>query len=124
LCNRRASQYPDAMTTRTHALHAGFSPLVELDDEGAFSALLRDWPRLKPLLEQDASELQSNYLDTPPTAADGPRVWEAMLEPEIRCLAEGNYELTCRFTWQAAGDDHTVTFYIEDGEPRGSSIDG
>ena len=125
LCNRRASQYPDAMTASTHLLHQGFSPRVEFDEQEAFSALLRDWPKLKPQLEEDACELQSNYLDAPPAAAaTRSRIWDAMLEPTIRCLADGNYELTCRFTWQAAGDDHTVTFYVEDGEPRGSSIDG
>jgi len=34
-----------------HTLHAGFSPVVDFDDEHAFAALKRDWPRLRPLLE-------------------------------------------------------------------------
>ena len=113
------------MTPHTHTLHVGFSPVVEAADDDAFSALVRDWPKLKPLVEEDAAELQSNYLDAPPAAAaTRPRIWDAMLEPSIRCLADGNYELTCRFTWQTNDDPHTVTFYVEDGEPRGSSIDG
>ena len=113
------------MTACPHALHQGFSPLIEFEDQDAFSALVRDWPKLKPLREVDACELQSNYLDVPPAAsATRPRIWDMMLDPTIRCLADGNYELTCRFTWQKEKNLHTVTFYVEDGEPRGSSIDG
>ena len=113
------------MPARPHPLHPGFSPLIESEDPDAFSALARDWPKLKPLLEVDACELQSNYLDAPPAAAAArPRIWDTMLEPTARCLSDGNYELTCRFTWQKKDDLHIVTFYVVDGEPRGSSVDG
>ena len=125
LCNRYASQYLDAMPARPHPLHQGFSPLIEREEEEAFSALLRDWRKLKPLIEEQACELQSNYLDAPPADdATRLRIWDAMLEPTIRCLADGNYELTCRFTWQKGDDLHTVTFYVVNGEPCGSSVDG
>ena len=50
------------MPARPHPLHQGFSPLIELEDQEAFSARVRDWPKLKPHLEVDACELQSNYV--------------------------------------------------------------
>jgi len=111
------------MQSQRVALHDGIVVEVTFEQAQTLEALRRDWPRLQPLLARDALELQSNYLGRPPSAAMPAQVWQTMADPAVTCLSDGNYELSCRFTWQAAGDALTVTFFVEDGEPTGSSID-
>ena len=113
------------MTTSNQSLHDGFAAVVEFDDQNLLAFLVRDWSTLQPLLEEDAFELQRNYLESAlPPSATQQQVWATMVNPIVTCLDDGNYELSCRFTWQKPSDSHSVTFYIEDGEPRGHSIDG
>jgi hypothetical protein len=116
---------------RAVELHDGFcadvwlGPTERSPKTVAYRALMKDWPRLRKEIEQEAFELQGNYLEQRlPKDATVTRVWTTMREPVVRCVSAGNYELCVTFTWQAEDDPHTVTFYIENGVARGCSIDG
>src|SRR5262249_31572142 len=90
-----------------------------------YHALLRDWPSLRHSLQEDAFELEKNYFDDRvPRGATAGNVWATMVDPTISCVSPGEYELTVTFSWQSEDDGHTVTFYVEGGVARGSSVDG
>jgi hypothetical protein len=113
------------VTPQRVLLHDGFSVDVSATDQGALAALLRDWSELRPQLAEEAFELRASYVesDLPPDATpDG--IWDTMLDASMRCLSAGNYELSCRFTWQKQDDPHVVTFHLEDGQSRGETVDG
>ena len=113
------------MTARVQSLHDGFAPVIDCDDQRVLASLTRAWPTLRPLVEEEAFELQRNYLESAlPSSATRSHVWNTMVDPTVTCLGDGNYELSCRFTWQNPGDSHVVTFYVEGGELRGHSFDG
>ena len=113
------------MKSSNRSLHDGFSPVVEFDEQDVVAALARDWPRLRPLIEAAAFELHRDYLESAlPVSATQQQIWATMVEPIVTCLDDGKYELTCRFSWQLPADRHMVTFYVEDCELRGHSIDG
>ena len=83
--------------------------------------ILADWPRVAPEIEACALEARDNYLDG---KIDQSTIWSTMWKPSLHYRGPGNYQLTCRFDWQSPDDGHSCTFYVENFQGRGMSVDG
>lgn len=82
--------------------------------------ILADWPRVAPEIEACAREAQENYLDGKP----GDPIWSTMNDPSLFYRGPGSCEFTCTFSWQSPDDGHSCTFYVENFQGRGMSVDG
>ena len=100
-------------------------------DQDAIEACLwaRDnWEHIFGLIAKTAyNDVYEPYTDAP---FDVPQIDSAeALEPTIELLglsftSKNTFEVSMRFTWQDANDDHLITFYVEHDTCTGVSIDG
>jgi hypothetical protein len=92
-------------------------------EEGAARVL---WDHVKADLSLQLFELCENYHDDAGEmpVKDPYQIWDTMVDARVLVRSSGTLELCTRFSWQDPEDGHWTTFYVEDGQVRGHSVDG
>jgi hypothetical protein len=109
------------------SLAAGSENGPSLAALSAYQWIQSNWPAVLSLLQEQAFEFYLPYAH----AFEGVPCFDTptdMLGSEIlqylRVFNKDDFEITFRFGWQEPGDDHEITFYVEDGTCKSHSVDG
>jgi len=86
-----------------------------------------NWSAVLSIIQEQAFDFYAPYADAfdEVPGFDGPKDLLGSEKLEyLRIFSKDDFEVSLRFNWQAPGDSHEITFYIEGAKCNSHSVDG